>query len=81
MTTFVARGNSGVLLKLKLSKSWLYADSLGFNQDGRSMLRVATAYGMSRHHRWGGKRSLVPFKIEMKWLLNILVDLSARLWQ
>ena len=79
--TFVPRGTSGVLLKSKLPKSWLYADSLGFNLDGRSMLRVATACGMSWHHRLGGKCSLVPFKMEMKWLLNVLMALSARLWR
>mmetsp|Transcript_30179 Transcript_30179/g.63113 ORF Transcript_30179/g.63113 Transcript_30179/m.63113 type:complete len:80 (+) Transcript_30179:1204-1443(+) len=67
--TFVPRGASGVLLKSnKLPKSWLYADSFGFNQDGCSILRVITACGMSRHHRCGGKRSSVPFKMEMKWL-------------
>ena len=73
------RGASGVLLKSKLPKRWLYADSFGFNLVGGSMFRVATACGMSQHHRWGGKRSSVSFKMEIKWLLNVLMALSVRL--
>ena len=79
--TFVPRGARGVLLKSKLPKSWLYAESLGFSLEGRNMLSVATACGIRQHLRWGGKRSSVPFKMEMKWLLNVLIARSARLWR
>ena len=71
--TFVPRGAKGALLKSKLPKIWLYTDSFEFKQKGRNIVRVATACGVSQHHRWGGKRSSVPFKMEMKWLLNVLL--------
>lgn len=62
----VPSGASGVLLKSNSPKIWWHADGRGLILDLLRRLRVRTVCWMSLHHRWEGKSTSVPLRMEMK---------------
>ena len=70
-------GVNGVLLKLKLPQSSLYADFAGLIQDGLSMFSVSTATGNTLSHWFFGNVGSHPYNTDMKWFFNVCIPLSA----
>lgn len=62
----VPGGAIGVLVKVCWPSKMAYADNFGLMLEGRGMLRVAWACGMSLHHRCMGKSDGVEDRPAMK---------------
>ena len=53
--------------KLKIPHSWLYAESLGFMREGRTMFRVITVWLINLSHWFAGNSGSQPCRTETKW--------------
>ena len=79
MIALLPAGANGVLLKLKLPHSCMYEDNFGFILEVHSMHKVIISKYMSLSHWFAGNVASAPFRIEMRWFLNVLIALSAGL--
>ena len=64
-------GAKCVLLKSKLPHSCMYEDNFGFIIEVRSMHKVIIAKYMSLSHWFAGNVASAPFRIKMRWFLNV----------
>ena len=53
------------------------AEIRGLMCDGQSRLRVVVACGSNQHHRYIGNDGSVLARPEIKWSLNVAIDLLA----
>ena len=70
-------GASGVLLKSKVPNNCAYAESFGFNFDGRRRFRVMVAGSTNLSHRCRGKVGGSVARPERKWDLKVPIAFSA----